>query len=130
MTASAPHWTITERAAEHALLITTHGTFTVATLITMMEEVQRRGGELNITRFVFDDRLIHLRLTTSEIYALPDALERLGWQREMRVAVVIAKTSTGTDDYKFFASIATSRAFAYSLFDELDPALAWVASDH
>ena len=125
---SQASWTIEVRESDRLVLVTTQGKFTFTSLTTMMEEVHERGLELEITRFVFDDRLIRLRLTTSEIYSLPDALERLGWHRGMRVAAIIPSNSGGADDYKFFHSLATGRAFAYGLFAELDPAIAWAVA--
>ena len=125
---NAPGWSISILDAERAVLITTRGVFSAKTFGEMVPDALAKAQPLGYTRFVFDHRTMRPRLSTSEIYELPAALERLGWTREMRVAVVYAEQAKGAEDFKFFANMAVGKAFAYSLFVEMKPALAWVTA--
>lgn len=125
---SPPSWTIELRESERFVLVTTAGLFTLQTFKDMVPAALGAGSAQGITRYVFDDRLMHPRLATSEIYKLPETFERLGWKRGMRVAVVYAPDHRSAADFQFFANLAVARAFQYCLFVELKPAIAWVVA--
>ena len=112
------------------MLVTAAGDFVQQTFLDMAAAALAQGATHEITRFVFDDRLIQARLATSEIYQLTEAFQRVGWKRGMRVAVIFPTEHRSAGDYQFFANLAVARAFQYCLFVELEPALAWaIAAD-
>jgi len=125
---SEPSWTIEVRSSERVVLVTTAGTYTLQTFLDMVPVALAAGTDQGITRFVFDDRLMRPKLATSEIYTLPEAFERLGWRRGMRVAAVYSPDHRSAADFQFFANLAVARAFQYCLFVELEPALAWATA--
>jgi len=120
-----PSWRIELREADRLAIVTTAGPFVLQTFHEMVPAALSRATEHGITRFVFDDRLMRPKLATSEIYQLPKDFERLGWRRGMRVAVVYPADHRAAGDFQFFANLAVARAFQYSLFAELEPAIAW-----
>lgn len=121
-----PTWRVEHDAAHGRLLATTAGGFTRASFVAMVAEMLARAAALGVRKVVFDHRAMRPRVATSEIYLLQADFERLGWQRDMRVAVVYDPARRAAEDFEFFASIAVSRAFKYSLFTTLDEAYAWV----
>jgi hypothetical protein len=123
-----PTWRVDVRDAERLVVVTAGGPFRLRNFLDMAADALTKGSERGITRFVFDDRLIRAKLATSEIYHLTEGFERVGWKRGMRVAVVYPREHRSADDFQFFANLAVARAFTYSLFDELEPAIAWATA--
>jgi hypothetical protein len=123
-----PTWSIEVREAERVMIVTTGGPFTMKDFVAMVPQALGQAAEQDISRFVFDDRLMRPKLVTSEIYMLPQAFERLGWRRGMRVAVVFPQEHRAAGDFQFFANLAVARAFQYCLFTELDAAIAWATA--
>ena len=98
------------------------------TFLDMVQEVLDHAAAIGYTRFVLDYRDMRTRLTTSEIYRLPQAFEQLGWKRGMRVAVVHSQDERAIGDLKFFANLAVARSFQYLLFAELELAIGWATA--
>jgi len=105
------------------------GDFTMADLIARVTQTLAFAREHECSRFVFDDRQVVPRVSVGEIYAMPQAFERLGWSRAMRVANVYdGKRPAQANDYRVFSGLSVNRGFAYCLFTELEPAIEWAAS--
>lgn len=121
-------WSIEVREPERLMIVTAGGPFLAKDFLAMVPEALGLAAEKGITRFVFDDRLMRPKLVTSEIYMLPQAFERLGWRRGMRVAAVYPQELRAAGDFQFFANLAIARAFQYCLFTELEPAIAWATA--
>lgn len=126
---NAPGWRIERRAAEGLLVVTTEGEYALAPFVAMVRDAYAAAQEHGDRRFVFDHSRMRPVLSTSEIYQLPEQLERVGWSRGMRVAVVHPPGQRGARQFEFFANLAVARSFQYQLFEELDQAVAWALAD-
>jgi hypothetical protein len=124
-----PPWRIELLEEPRVVLIDGAGELTMAQLLDRATQALAVGRDNDCTRFVFDDRWIVPRVSTAEIYAMPAAMERVGWARTMRVANVYdAGRPAAVEEYRMFSGISISRGFAYCLFTELEAAMAWAAA--
>ena len=81
-------------------------------------------------KFLVDDREMVPDLSTLELYQLPDVLERMGFGRRDRAAVLYCETSPRAEDFRFFEDTALNRGFDIRLFTEMDKALDWLRNGH
>lgn len=122
-------WRIDLLESPRVVLIDGAGELTMAELLARATEAIAFGRDAECPRFVFDDRKVKPRISVGEIYALPDAFEKLGWTRAMRVANVYdGDRQSAAEDYRVFSGLSVNRGFSFCLFTELGPAIAWAAA--
>ena len=122
-------WRIELLESPRLVMVDGAGELTMADLLARATEALAFARDNDCQRFVFDDCRIVPRVSTSEIYAMPVAFEKLGWTRTMRVANVYdGARAAAAADYRVFSGLSVNRGFAFCLFTELAPAIEWAAS--
>lgn len=122
-------WRIELLESPRVVLIDGAGELSLRDLLARATAALAFSRDEGCRRFVFDDRAVVPRLSTAEIYRLPTEFEKLGWTRTMRVANVYdSDRPAAVEEYRMFSGLAVTRGFAYCLFTELDPAVAWAAA--
>jgi hypothetical protein len=77
--------------------------------------------------FLADCRDMTPRMTTMEIYDLPDDLGRIGAKPGSRLAVLMSETSGRKEDISFFEAVSVNRGYRVRLFTDPGEAEEWIA---
>ena len=87
-----------------------------------------RAASHDLHKFLVDDREMVPELSTLELHQLPDVLERMGFAKGDRAAVLYCERSPKAEDFRFFENTALNRGFDIRLFTGMDEALNWLRS--
>jgi len=107
---------------------------TVSAMVGIQEisEMVARGLAVAAERatgtILIDARQTKLDALTTELYRLPEIVEKLGLTRTHRVAVVIADDPEQMDSFLFVETVFFNRGFPVRLFTEVTAALKWLKS--
>lgn len=90
-----------------------------------IHQVVRAAKLYGCTCIVNDWRGAELDLSTVEIYAFPDLLDRLGFGRPWRGALVV---SGGAEDFSFLETVAYNQGFRLRVFNDIKRATEWISA--
>ena len=121
--------TIIYNADMHIIESKFHGTLTFAEVKEFISEGARIAKENNCSLFITDYREVRLKLSTLEIFDVPqlmrDAFRSLGLNvNELKRALVVA---ADLRDYHFFETVTANQGQNAKLFREVDEAKQWLS---
>jgi len=84
-------------------------------------------GEYSSNHFLIDTRGVNVKQSITDIYYLGEQLEKLGFKRRYRLALLHSRNK---DLDQFFETTAHNRGHQIRLFDEEKDALEWLKHPH
>lgn len=117
-------WKITHQPDGNILWVEVAGTLTAGPMSELAREVIGRGAEQGCSRVLVDQRKVGVELSVLEIFSRPMELERLGFDRAMRVAHVFPKLHW--ERFAFLENVMLNRGYQIRIFRDEAAALTWL----
>lgn len=111
-----------------AVAVEASGPMKLVLLKEVAAQAFAQAAKHDLHKFLVDDREMVPDLSTMELHQLPEVLERLGFGKRDRAAVVYCLSSPKAQDFRFFEDTALNRGFDVRLFTGMDEALGWLRS--
>ena len=111
-----------------AVAVEASGPMKLALVMEVAAQALAEAASHELHKFLVDDREMIPDLSTLELYQLPEVLERMGFGKRDRAAVLYCERSPKAEDFRFFENTAINRGFDVRLFTDLDQAVDWLRS--
>lgn len=102
------------------------GTLDLPAIEDYVAQVVQLAEAYDCTCILSDLRRVDLALSILEIYELPALMERMGFGRPWRGALVI---SGNVEEFRFLETVAQNQGFRLRVFDTLDHAAGWIRGE-
>jgi len=121
-------WHLEIAEGSDTLVITSSGVMTAALFEALAREAIALAAPRGIRRFLADHRAMVPEITTTEIFAIPESVRRLGLPPDALVAIVMGPDSPWRRDFQFLEDVAQNRSVFYRIFATVEEARAWLDS--
>ena len=117
-------WRFEHLIGGRVLRVTTRGIMDLDGRIEMMKALLAEATKIGARLFLVDHREVTVRLTTLDIYNLPQINARLGLRGDERAAIVYAPHQKA--DASFYEARARNSGFTHRAFNNEHEAMRWL----
>ena len=117
-------WRFEHLIGGRVLRVTTRGIMDLDGRIEMMKALLAEATKIGARLFLVDHREVTVRLTTLDIYNLPQINARLGLRADERAAIVYAPHQKA--DASFYETRARNSGFTHRAFNNEHEAMRWL----
>ena len=122
-------WNIDFLEREEVVRLTANGSVDLPDIEQMGAELFSAAALRGSSKMLVDHREMTPEVSTVDIYDLPDVLEKLGFARSSKMAILLVAGALKRADYDFFETVSINRGFQVRLFLDPDEALGWLRAE-